>query len=172
MKSIITLVICSVFLVGNTFPELKGKTLNGTEITLPIDASDKLSLIGMAYSKKSEGSLKSWFTPLYDKFILKRGIFDSQYDINLYFVPMFTGLKKSAYEGAYKKLQESNRNTLFDNIIFYKGDLEPYKSELGLKEKSTPYLFLVDQNGSIIHRIEGPYTEGKLEKLEDVISEY
>lgn len=172
MKSIVTLIVCSFLMAGSVFPEIKGKTLNEKEITLPIDASDKITLIGMAYSKKSEGALKSWFTPLYDKFILKRGIFDSQYDINLYFIPMFTGLKKSAYESTFKKLKESNRNTLFDNIVFYKGDLEPYKSELGLKEKDIPYLFLIDQKGNIVYKTEGKFTEGKLEKLEDAISEY
>ncbi len=172
MKSIGIILAFSMLFLGNKFPELTGETLSGKELTLPNDTSNKLTLVGMAYSKKSEGALKSWFTPLYDKFILKRGIFDSQYDINLYFVPMFTGLKKSAYESTLRKLKESNRKDLFDNIVFYKGELEPYKSELGLKEKEIPYLFLIDKEGAIIHSMEGKFTEGKLEKLEDVLSEY
>lgn len=155
--------------LSGSFPSISGKTLNEKEITIPDDTSDKVTLVGMAYSKKAEGTLKSWFMPLYDKFVLRRGIFDKQYDINLYFIPMFTGLKKSAYEKTFKNLKESNRKTLFDNIVFYKGDLEPYKSKLGLKEKDKAYLFLLDTEGNIIHKAEGKFTEGKLEALEEAI---
>ncbi len=155
--------------ISSSFPSISGKTLNDKVISIPDDTSDKVTLVGMAYSKKAEGTLKSWFMPLYDKFVLKRGMFDKEYDINLYFVPMFTGLKKSAYENAYKKLKESNRKTLFDNIVFYKGDLEPYKTELGLNEKEKAYLFLLDTEGNIIHKVEGKFTEGKLEALEEAI---
>ncbi|MFK7756941.1 MAG: hypothetical protein AB8B53_08440 [Flavobacteriales bacterium] len=163
---------CAILLGSTNFPALTGETLNGTSVTIPEDTSGKLTLVGMAYSKKSEGSLKSWFTPLYDKFILKRGIFDADYDINLYFVPMFSGLKKAAYEGTLKKLKSSNRKDLFDNILFYKGDLEPYKTDLKLKEKETPYLFLLNQKGEIVFKTEGKFTESKLEALEEAISEH
>ena len=156
---------------STAFPELTGETLNGMEVNIPSDTSDKLTLIGMAYSKKSEGSLKSWFTPLYDKFILKRGIFDADYNLNLYFIPMFSGLKKAAYESTLKRLKASNRKDLFNNILFYKGDLEPYKTDLNLKEKEKPYLFLLNKYGEVVHKMEGKFTESKLESLEEAISE-
>ena len=167
--TLLSLVICLA--AAGTFPSISGKTLNDKAITLPADSKGKITLIGMAYSKKSEGSLKSWFTPLHDKFILKRGMFDKEYDINLYFIPMFTGLKKSAYNSTFKKLKESNRKALFDNILFYKGDLEPYKTDLNLDEKEKPYLFLLDEEGEIIFETEGKFTESKLEKIEDAISQ-
>jgi len=169
MKLILTLLAVTTLLKGSQFPEISGKNLNGKQVSIPSDSNDKITLVGMAYSKKSEGALKSWFMPVYDKFILKRGMFDSNYDVNVFFIPMFTGLKKSAYESTYKKLKESNRDNLFDHILFYKGGLEPYKSELGLKEKETPYLFLIDQSGNIIHKASGKFTEGKMEKIEDVL---
>ncbi len=168
MKLFFISILCCLTLSGS-FPSISGKTLNDRQISIPADTSDKITLVGMAYSKKAEGTLKSWFMPLYDKFVLKRGMFDKNYDINLFFIPMFTGLKKSAYENAFKKLKESNRKTLFDNIVFYKGDLEPYKSELGLKEKDKAYLFLLDTEGNIIYKTDGKFTESKLEALEESI---
>lgn len=172
MKSLLILCLGITALANSTkFPELTGETLSGTAISIPSGTSGKLTLVGMAYSKKSEGALKSWFTPLYDKFILKRGIFDADYDLNLYFVPMFSGLKKAAYESTLKKLKESNRKDLFDNILFYKGDLEPYKTDLKLEEKEKPYLFLLNTAGEVVYKTEGKFTESKLEALEEAISE-
>ena len=172
MKYTLIALISLFFLTGEKFTSITGENLNGKTITLPDSSSGKLTLVGLAYSKKSEGSLKSWFMPLYDKFVLKRGMFDQNYDINTYFIPMFTGLKKSAYENTLRKLKESNRKTLFDHIVFYKGDLEPYKSDLSLEEKDVPYFFLIDSNGNIIHRAKGKFTENKLEKIEEALDNY
>ena len=172
MKYLALALFSVFFLKVGKFTSISGENLNGLTITLPDSSSEKLTLVGLSYSKKSEGSLKSWFMPLYDKFVLKRGIFDKGYDINTYFIPMFTGLKKSAYENTLKKLKDSNRKTLFDHIVFYKGDLEPYKSDLSLDEKTIPYLFIIDPEGTIIHRTQGEFTEGKLEKIEEAIDNY
>ena len=43
---------------GEIFPYLEGTTLSGKELVLPEDTKGKFSLIGMAYSKKSEDDLK------------------------------------------------------------------------------------------------------------------
>ena len=172
MKYLTLALISILFLKGEKFTSISGENLNGVTISLPDASSGKLTLVGLACSKKSEGSLKSWFMPLYDKFVLKRGIFDKNYDINTYFVPMFTGLKKSAFENTLRTLKESNSKTLFDHIVFYKGDLEPYKADLDLDEKAVPYLFLIDAEGNIIHRTHGKFTERKLERIEEAIDNY
>ncbi|NQX91407.1 MAG: hypothetical protein HRT74_04600 [Flavobacteriales bacterium] len=116
--------IAMISLSGSPFPELQGETLTGDQMTIPADLSGKMSLVGMAYSKKSEDALKSWYTPMYDKFVLKRSLFDDQYDVNLLFVPMYTGAKKMAYDASIKKMKESNRKDLYPYLLFYKGGLE------------------------------------------------
>ena len=81
MKYLTLALISILFLKGEKFTSISGENLNGVTISLPDASSGKLTLVGLAYSKKSEGSLKSWFMPLYDKFVLKRGIFDKNYEI-------------------------------------------------------------------------------------------
>jgi len=154
---------------GKSFPPLTGEMLSGKEAQLPNDYSGKMTLVGMAWSRKAEDALKSWYEPLYDKFVAKRGIFDSDYDIQLCLIPMYIGLKQTAYDATLKELRKSNRQDLFPYILFYRGELEPYESQLGLKDKTLPYFFLLDKKGKIIHHFSGEFSDDKLEVLEEKI---
>jgi hypothetical protein len=157
---------------GKTFPDLEGETLDGKTIVVPADVSDKLTIVGMAFSKKAEATLKSWYTPMYDKFILKRGIFDAQYDVNFFFIPMYTGTKKMAYQISMNKMRESNRKDLYPYLLFYKGEMDPYISVLNMDEKNLSYLFVIDQKGKVIYSTKGLFTEKKMEGLEDLLDSF
>lgn len=156
---------------GKVFPELQGEKLTGEQLTIPADLNDKVSIVGMAYSKKSEASLKSWYQTMFDKFVLKRGIFDDQYDVNLLFVPMFTGGKKAAYNASMNKMKESNREDLYPYLLFYKGGLEPYVSTLEMENKDQAYLFIIDQEGKILYSTKGLFQERKMEEIEAILDE-
>ncbi|MDG1780633.1 MAG: hypothetical protein P8H59_06765 [Flavobacteriales bacterium] len=157
---------------GVQFPEMPCESLDNQTVVIPTDTKDKLTIVGMAYSKKAESALKSWYTPMYDKFILKRGIFDAMYDVNFFFVPMYTGTKKMAFEISMKKMRESNRKDLYPYLLFYKGGLEPYVEVLNMKEKNLPYLFVIDQEGKVVYYAKGLYTEKKMEDLEEVLDSF
>lgn len=150
---------------GQPFPELEGELLEGGTIVLPTSNSRPV-VIGMAYSKQAEDDLKTWYQPMYDTFVLKRGIFDHMYNNDLYMIPMFTGAKKVAYEAAMKKMREENRPDLFPHIIFYKGSLEPFASVLRMSDKKMPYLFVIDENGTVVYATSGQFTEKKKQAIE------
>jgi hypothetical protein len=157
---------CMFAQTGKMFPALQGELLDGKTMTLPTTTGKK-TLVGLAYSSKAEDALKSWYQPLYDKFIAKKGMFDDQIDIETYFVAMYIGLKQTAYESTMNKLKESNRKDLYGHLLFYKGELEPYENTLKLEDKSMPYFFLIDEKGKIIFTMSGNFTEKKLEQLEE-----
>lgn len=154
---------------GVSFPDLPGEYLSGTQAVLPNAPREKMLLVGMAYSKKAEDDLRSWYQPMYDSFVLKRGIMDSMYDIDLCFVPMFTGIKQSVYEKAMKELRNENRSDLHPYILFYKGELKPYVEQLKMDDKSLPYFFLIDRQGKVIFSTSGSYSERKKEQLEEAL---
>lgn len=158
--------------MGETFPALPGELLTGEQIELPKDKQDKVSLIGLAYSKGAEDVLKSWYTPMYDKFVLKRGMFDHLYDVNFLFVPMYVGAKKAAYKPSIKKMKDSNRKDLYPYLLFYKGGLSPYVDVLKMDNKKLAYLFIVDQQGQIVYHTKGMYSESKMEEIEEVLDGY
>ena len=92
--------------VGDPFPAMETEKLDDTAFSIPKDTNGKFSLLGLAYSKRSEKDLETWFSPVYNKFMRDSkdaGLFSSfGYDVNVYFIPMFTGIK-AAGTGAAKK---------------------------------------------------------------------
>lgn len=153
------------------FPELQGEKLSGEMLSVPTDLNGKLSIVGMAYSKKSEDMLKTWYGPMYNKFVLKRGMFDSNYDVNMLFIPMYTGAKKAAYKVSMNKMKESNRKDLYPYLLFYKGSLEPFVSELNMDNKALPYLFVLDEQGNVIASVKGFFSDSKMEQIESALDE-
>jgi len=161
--------VLSIAAIENkTFPSIEGETLTGEQINIPQSTLGKVTIVGMAYSKKSEEMLKSWFQPMYNKFIAQSGMFDD-YDVNLYFIPMFTGTKKMAYNKTIKNLKESNRKDLHPYMMFYKGELEPYVTDLKMDRKDLPYFFVLDKEGNIVYSTQGFFNESKMEKIEEAI---
>lgn len=154
---------------GLSFPSIEGETLSGKQVKIPESTQGKITIVGMAYSKKSEAMLKTWFQPMYNKFIAKSGMFDADYDVNIYFIPMFTGTKKLAYGKTIKKLKESSKKDLHPYVMFYKGELEPYVTDLKMERDDLPYFFVLDEDGEIIYTTKGFYNDNKMEVLEEAI---
>lgn len=151
------------------FPPLVGETANGAATELPNSAGAKWTLIGIAYSQKASPVLEEWYEPAYLRFVAKHGLFAGEYDVDVYFVPLFAGLNKAAYEPSMKKFRKSASPEIIDHVLFSKADLDPLKEALEMNEKDTPYFFLVDRSGHIVHRTQGSFTEEKLEAIEDLL---
>ncbi len=160
--------------IGKQFPSMEGESLTNKMIDIPNDLKGKYSIIGLAYSKKSEDALKTWFEPAYYQFIYKPetpSLFAGNYDVNVYFVPMFTGAKRPAYKAVMKKVKKTIDERLLPYVLFYKGELKKYKKELGFKGKDVPYFFIIDENGKIIHSTSGRYTDAKMSEITDYIED-
>lgn len=176
MRALIVALACLLPLsaclqTGVVFPQLEGETLEGNTVVLPNDKNDKLTIVALAYSKKSEDLLKTWYTPMYDKFVLQRGIFDHLYDVHLFMIPMYTGAKKMAYDATMNQLRDSHRQDLFPYLLFYKGDIDRFVDVLHMDDKTQPYLFIIDEDGAVIYHTRGLFTEKKMEEIERVLDE-
>jgi hypothetical protein len=156
---------------GKIFPEMTAETVDDEEVTLPEDVHGKYTLLGLAYSKKSEDELNTWFQPVFEKFIQKtQGLMSGfGYDVNVYFIPMFTGVNAAAEGTAKRKAAKNIDPQLLPYVLFYKGELKPYKDALDFEKRDTPYFFVLDPNGKIIYATSGTYTEDKMDAVEEVI---
>jgi hypothetical protein len=157
--------------IGKIFPDMQAETVEDKKMMLPAETKGKYSLIGLAYSKKSEDELNSWFQPVFEKFIQKtNGLMSGfGYDVNVYFVPMFTGINAAATGTAKRKAIKNVDPQLLPYILFYKGDLKPYKEALDFERKDIPYFFVLDPDGKIVYATSGKYTEAKMQQVEEVI---
>ncbi len=159
--------------IGKTFPMMETQTVEDKKVVLPDDVKGKYTLLGLAYSKKSEDELNSWFGPVYAKFVQKTsGLMAGMgYDVNVYFVPMFTGINAAATGTAKKKASKSMDPQLLPNILFYKGELKTYKEALDFEKRDIPYFFVLDPTGKIVYTTSGSYTEAKMDKVEEAIEQ-
>lgn len=161
----------SAQVIGKVFPAMEAETVEDKKVQLPADTKGKYTLLGLAYSKKSEDELNSWFEPVFSKFIQKTtGLMAGMgYDVNVYFVPMFTGVNAAATGTAKKKAMKNIDPQLLPYILFYKGELKVYKEELDFEKRDIPYFFVLDPQGKIIFATSGKYTEDKMDEVEAVI---
>lgn len=153
---------------------MEAESLTNNIINLPQDIKGKYSIIGLAYSKKSENDLKTWFSPAYNQFIYKPekpSLFAGNYDVNVYFVPMFTGAKRPAYKSVMKKVQKDIDPRLQPYVLFYKGQLKAYKQSLKFKGKDVPHFFILDPEGKIIHKASGRYSDSKMQEIVDLVED-
>jgi hypothetical protein len=175
MKSIFFLVLGllltpqAIAQVGKQFPYMEAETVEDKKVKLPEEAKGKYTLLGMAYSKKSEDELNSWFQPVFEKFIQKTtGVLaEFSYDVNVYFVPMFTGVNAAATGTAKRKALKNIDPQLLPYVLFYKGELKTYKESLDFEKKDIPYFFVLDPDGKIVFATSGKYTAAKMDQVEE-----
>lgn len=157
--------------VGKIFPDMTAETVEDRKVTLPGDVKGKFTLLGLAYSKKSEDELRTWFEPIFSKFVQKpEGLLAGMgYDVHVYFVPMFTGINAAAEGTAKRKAMKNLDPLLFPHILFYKGELKPYKEALDFEKRDIPYFFVLNTEGKIVYATSGSFSDQKLDAIEDVI---
>ncbi|MBX2899410.1 MAG: hypothetical protein KF775_07155 [Cyclobacteriaceae bacterium] len=159
--------------IGKVFPDMEAETVEDVKVQLPSDTRGKFTLLGLAYSKKSEDELNTWFSPVYNKFVKKAtGMMAGMgYDVNVYFVPMFTGINAAATGTAKKKAIKNVDQALLPHILFYKGELRTYKEALDFEKKDIPYFFVLNAEGKIVYATSGKFTQAKLDEIEDSIED-
>lgn len=155
---------------GDIFPRMEVENLKRRNIVLPDGTMGKHTLIGLAFSRKSEADLKNWYGPIYYQLIKKPGgeeIFSFGYDVNVYFIPMLTGAKKAVYDKVIQKVEKEVDPKLHGHILFYKGSMKTYQDALNIGNGNVPYFYLLDESGKIVYATEGAYAHDKLQKIID-----
>ena len=154
------------------FPALVCKKMNDQKFTIPDSTKGKYTLIGIAYSKKAEKSLATWYQPAYQAFIQKKKTIFAEdvYNINTYFIAVITGVNKAVSDDAIKAIKTQTQKELLPYILTYTGEFNSYKKTLKIMENDEPYFFVLDQNGLIVLTCSGPYTAEKMKKIEEEVS--
>ncbi len=158
-------------LIGKSFPPMETETINDLKMKLPENIIGKYTILGLAYSKKAEEELLTWFEPTFHKFIDKpEGVMKNfGHDVNVFFIPMFTGVNAAAAGIVKRKALKKVDPQLLPYILFYKGQLKPYKESLNFDDRETPYFFVLDSKGIIRYATSGSFSEEKLDEIESIL---
>ena len=95
---------------------------------VPGQFKGRFVFIGVGGSKKAEDDLRSWQNPVYNKFIAKTGLMDNMYDVEVCFLPLFTGAAKASKNQVIKKLEQNNEKLVLDHVYVYSGKKNPLRS--------------------------------------------
>lgn len=163
-------VSCTAF-AQTSFPTIAGETTDGSTVELPAASKGKPAIIAVAFGKKAEPVLAEWYEPAYLRFVAKHGLFAGATDAQLYFVPIFVGLNKAAYEPSMKRLRKSADPDVAKRVVFFKGEADAVLDALGMKDKDEPWFFALDAEGRIVHKEKGAFTVVKLDALEEALME-
>jgi hypothetical protein len=157
------------------FPSMECTALDGKKVVLPKDKNGKMTVLGMAFSQKAEKELSTWFQPAYSTFIEKPDpnniIPTDVYDVNCYFVPVFSGVLQAAAGKAEKKMKEGLDKSLQTNVLVFKGKADEIKSALKITNTDSPWFFVVDASGKVLYTTSGAYTEAKMEEIEKILNQ-
>ncbi|MEQ9426473.1 MAG: hypothetical protein RJQ09_18770 [Cyclobacteriaceae bacterium] len=156
------------------FPTISGQNLVDQEVTLPT-SNDKVTLIALAYSKKSDEYLKDWLQPVYQNFINppKSSFIPMEpYDVNIYFVALLKGIAKTAKGKVESGLNKNLDPEYHPYTLISTDDFKPLKDALKFGRKDYPYFFVVDKAGKIVYRTEGIYTTAKMQEIVNKVDEH
>ena len=158
------------FVSKGTFPTVEAEKLDGTIVEIPNHFAGNFTLIGVASSQKAEEELRTWQAPVYNKFVAKTGLMDDMYDVDICFLPLFTGASRMAKPKVIKKLRQENNPLVSDYLYVYTGEIAPFK-DLGMKNKKTPYFYLLDKQGKVIWQDSGSFKQAALDEVEEILNE-
>lgn len=82
---------------------------------------------------------------------------------------MFTGVNAAATGTAKKKAVKNIDPNLLPYLLFYRGELKPYKEALDFEKKDIPYFFVLDSQGKIVYATSGKYSAKKMDEIEEVL---
>jgi len=156
--------------VGKQFPAIEVEDLKGMTYQLPTHFDSEYTLIGIGTSKKAEDDLKTWQTPVYNKFIAKTGLMDQMYDVDICFLPIFTGASQAAKGQVVKKLRENNETLVLDHVMIYAGSRDPFDN-IGAGDKDAPTFVLINRKGKILWTAQGQFRQKYLDEIEEIISQ-
>lgn len=154
------------------FPKLTGTTLSGESVSIPASTNGKVTLLGVAYSKKAEEDLETWLDPVYNKFIAKTGMMDGLFDVHMFFVPMFSGATKSAQQTIMNNMKKSTPKDAQPHVLFFNESAEDYIEPCGMQDKKVPYFFVLSPTGQVIYSTSGAFTQQKLDVIEELIIDF
>lgn len=156
--------------MGKPFPSVTVQKLSEESLNIPQAFAGSYALVGIATSKRAEEDLKTWQAPIYNKFIRKNGLMDDLFDVQVAFIPLFTGASRVAKDKVVKELRKNNESLVLDHLYIYAGDRKPF-ADVNLGEKDEPQIVLLDASGKIIWVGEGAFKQQYFDQIEALLTE-
>lgn len=145
------------------FPTVSGKNLEGEQYTLPEDFTAPLTLAIVAFQREQQALVDTWLPTV-------RSWAEEHDSFQVYELPTIP----SGYRLMRWMIDGGMRSGIPDPVarattITLYIDTSDFRDALNIPDRETIHLFLLNQNGEIVWRIEGPMTEEARNELQQTI---
>jgi len=127
--------------IKDKFPEVESKSLSGKKVKIPDDLQGEVNLISVAFVREAQEMIDSWVEPFEEMCEGK----------SAYELPMIDGYLWKIFSGFIDEGMKSGiPEKKHDYVVTYYGDTSKFRKKLGMDDKKLGYVFLLDEDGSII----------------------
>ncbi|MEL6864856.1 MAG: hypothetical protein AAFP19_10565 [Bacteroidota bacterium] len=134
------------------FPDINANTLDRQSVQLPRDVNRKVNILILVFEKQAQLLVNTWA-----EVILKE--FEPQADISYMEVPMMSGWWSPIGWQIDNWMRDGIPEQYHDNTATFYGNRSSFFKGLAIEDQSSCYLFVLDEEGYIHHRAEGPMKE-------------
>ena len=173
------ILICFTMILGTsslkgqevqTFPTLKAERLTKEEVIFPDDLKQKANILILVFEQQAQKLVDTWAKIILDEY-------EPRADVSYHEVPMIStwyapiGWQIDNWmRGGIPEQFHNNTATFYGNRKPKKNSRKPYFEQLDMPKKNSCYVFVLDENGRIKYRVEGPRTETKEAEFRDLLS--
>jgi hypothetical protein len=148
------------------FPEVTGSNLLRQKVTLPGDLQGELNILFVAFQQWHQAWVDSWVPTA-------RQVEQAFPVVQFYELPVIWKMNRFSQTFINEGMRAGipNQNTRKKTITLYT-DKGAFRKALDLPHEETIYVLVVDQQGNVLWRTEGVYSQEKGEALTKAIQEY
>ena len=145
---------------AGTLPQLEADSLGGTHVVLPRDAAGKPLVLLLAFTKESEGELKSWSRRLLENRPLG--------DAAVYVVVVADKTIFFAHKSVRKTVEAATAGSKeqIDNDVLITFNGAGWRELVPPGDKKTIGVVVCDPNGSVIYAKREPYNDANVADVE------
>jgi hypothetical protein len=137
---------------GGELPKLRGELLSGRSIVLPDSARGSALLLLLGFTYESRHDVEAWA----ERF---RRDFGADSALRCYEVPVIGGAARLARPFIDGGMRRGTPRALHERVITVYRDAGEWKQRVGFSERDVAYLLLVDGEGRVVWRAQGPFGE-------------
>lgn len=133
------------------FPRVAGRSLEGRNLTLPQDFEGALDIVVVAFQRDQQHEVDGWMPLLHS-------LADHRSDVRVYELPTLGRgyrLMRSFIDGGMRR-GIPDRAVRAATVTLYV-DKTSFRDALGLRDEDRIYVLLVDRDGRVHWRAEGPF---------------
>ena len=150
--------------IGDRFPDLTAETLSRQKVTFPGDLNGDANILILVFKQNAQRLVNTWADIILPEL-------DPQPNITYHEVPMISTLYKPIGWQIDNWMRGGIPNEFHDNTATYYGDRSAYFKALDMPKRGSCYVFVLDSEGIIRYRYEGPRTSEAEEEFRAVVQQ-